>query len=75
MNCNVVSLAMSQEFNCEKCDTVSTLEEWMSETKKDYGDNIPLLSEELIDGLECYYYVCPNCGETCYIEDSHITAV
>lgn len=72
---------MEKMFECVKCGEFDNLEEWMKATREDViqdgknGDNIPELTPKMIDNKECYYYICPNCGETCYVEDGHIKVV
>lgn len=72
---------MERMFKCTKCGEFDNVDEWMNATIEDAksykksGDNVVLLSEEVVKSKECLYYICPNCGETCYIEDEQIELV
>lgn len=65
-------------FECTKCGEYDNSEEWTQKTIEDikqngeYNDNVPSLTKDMVDNKECYYYICPNCGETCYVEDNQI---
>lgn len=68
---------MDQLYKCNKCGESAYAEEWNQATLDDLEVfDLGITSIETIrigNWRDCYYFICPNCGETCYNEDGHIS--
>lgn len=68
---------LNEIFECRKCKVYNTSNLWVKETQK-YLKNIglegdiPVLTKELIDDNEIYFYICPTCKSLCYLKDKEI---
>jgi len=69
---------------CGKCDYVGDFKEFKKATQEDLFNNyndgryetleeidIEEITKDTIE-LSCFYYTCPNCGESIYNEDGQI---
>ena len=72
LDCNIIKVDTLKQYECAHCSSASSVEEWVAKTRMDYGYNVPTLTEVMVRGKKNYCYICPNCGETCYLDDEEI---
>lgn len=69
-------------FKCLKCNNESHVSDWVAQTKinlkeigvlDDESHELDEISVDMINDKESYYYQCPECDESCFIEDGHIS--
>lgn len=73
---------MEKYYKCLKCGKTSDYKSWNESTIEDLiGSNDSHKNIEEIQDIDVsdtsinLYYTCPECIETCYIDDGHIEEV
>lgn len=71
-----------EKFKCLKCNKESYVSDWLTQTESDLEkegvfedeySSLPKISVDMINKKECFYYQCPECYESCFVEDGHIS--
>lgn len=69
-------------FKCLKCNKESHVSDWITQTEtnlqksgvsKEEYKTLPAINIDMINKKECFYYLCPECDESCFTEDGHIS--